>query len=264
MPDKDSQPTPYPDVNKVLEELLRRAKSILGEQFFAMYLYGSLSSGDFNPATSDVDFLVVTTSRLPEHTIAALEKMHTELQESGLPWADHLEGRYLPKDELRRHELGRAPTPNINEGKFYMDSEGSDWIIQRDVIRAGVTLAGPPPETLIDPVPPEHLRESVLRIMDEWWAPMLDKPDFLQNGGYQSFAVLTMCRTLYTLEHGQIASKPVSARWAIGALEPRWAQLIETALAMEHNSPTDILDETLAFIRFTRDRCAGFERRELQ
>jgi predicted nucleotidyltransferase len=257
-------PTPHPEVNAILGELLSGAKAILGDRFFAMYLYGSLSSGDFNPATSDIDFLVVTTGPLSAQTIAGLEKMHMDLKDGGLEWAKRLEGCYLVKDELRRHDPHHPPRPWINEGRFFMEGEGSDWVIQRHVLREqGLALAGPPPETLIDPVSPDDLRQSVLHILDEWWTPMLEKPDFLENGGVQAFAVLTMCRTLYTLEHGGIASKPVSARWAIAALDGRWRDLIERSLVMEHDSPTDILQDTLDFIGFTRDHAQRFERRAL-
>src|SRR5687767_4542592 len=128
-------PTPYPEVNIVLQELLAEANVILGNQFFAMYLYGSLSSGDFNPETSDVDFLIVTDGQLSPDTIATLESMHKRLWESGGIWAERLEGRYMPKDDVRRFQPDRAPTPTINEHEFYLDGEGSDWIIQRHVIR---------------------------------------------------------------------------------------------------------------------------------
>lgn len=240
----------------MLATLLAGARNVLGDRFFGMYLYGSLSSGGFNPGTSDIDFLVVTDSRLPDSSVSSLEGLHRRLWDTGLPWADHLEGKYVPREELRRYVAGRAPTPTINEGKFYLDGEGGDWIIQRHVIReSGLALAGPPPMDLIDPVPPDHLRESVLRIMDEWWAPMLENPEFLRNGGYQAFAVLTMCRTLFTLEFGRIASKPDSAAWAVSALEPRWKPLIAAALAMPRDAPDDLLADTLAFIRFTHSRC---------
>ncbi len=248
--------TPHPEVNAVLAELLGGARSVLGDRFFAMYLYGSLSSGGFNAKTSDIDFLVVTDGRLPDPSIAGLDSLHRRLWDSGMPWADRLEGKYVPKGELRRYQAGRAPTPTVNEGRFYLDGEGSDWIIQRHVIReSGLAVSGPPPAELIDPVPPEHLKESVLRIMEEWWAPMLGNPEFLRNGGYQAFAVLTMCRTLLTLEQGRIASKADSAAWAAGALEPRWKPLIAVALAMPHDGTDNILTETLAFIRYTNERC---------
>jgi hypothetical protein len=41
-------PTPYPDVNEVLNLLPTEAQNVLDNQFVGMYLYGSLSSGDFD------------------------------------------------------------------------------------------------------------------------------------------------------------------------------------------------------------------------
>ena len=43
------QPTPHQDINKILHLLLENIKEILKDQFIGMYLYGSLSSGDFQP-----------------------------------------------------------------------------------------------------------------------------------------------------------------------------------------------------------------------
>jgi hypothetical protein len=59
-------PTPYSDVNAVLDGLLSGVKQILGPRFVGMYLGGSLATGDFDPLRSDIDFLVVTTEDLPE------------------------------------------------------------------------------------------------------------------------------------------------------------------------------------------------------
>ena len=75
-------PTPYPDVNKILNLLLTSVQEILGNQLVGMYLYGSLSSGDFNPETSDIDFLVVTTSTLSDKAIAELRSMHQRIWKS--------------------------------------------------------------------------------------------------------------------------------------------------------------------------------------
>src|SRR5512139_2679143 len=92
-----NRPTKYPEVNKILDLLLTSISQVLGNQLVGMYLYGSLSSGDFDPETSDIDFLVVTTSTLPDKTIADLEAMHHRLWNSGQKWAGKLEGSYIPK-----------------------------------------------------------------------------------------------------------------------------------------------------------------------
>jgi predicted nucleotidyltransferase len=207
--------TPYPNVNATLQELLSGAQAILGSHFVGMYLYGSLAGGDFNPESSDIDFVVVTDGELPEETVNALAALHTHLASSGLKWAAKLEGAYIPRRTFRRQQPDAAPCPQINEGRFYVGVLGHDWVIQRDVLyRQGVTLAGPPPQSLIDPVTPDEVRQAVLDIFHNWWEPMLADPSWLHRDDYQAFAVLTMCRTLYTLQYGLIASKPVSARWA--------------------------------------------------
>ena len=129
--------------------------------------------------------------------------------------------------------------------------ESGYWIIHRQMLREhGVALAGPPPRALIDPVQPSELREAVLGILREWWAPMLVDGPLLQNSFYRCYAVLTMTRMLYTFRHTTIVSKPVAARWAEVALDRRWSPLIRAALAWSPDVPPDST-ETLAYIRYT-------------
>jgi hypothetical protein len=238
----------------VLDHLLADVQTVLADRFAGMYLYGSLSSGDFDPRRSDIDFVVTTTVELPEDVIAALDNMHTRIMSGGMKWAKKLEGSYIPQAALRRYDPKGPPYPTLNEGHFYMAPHGSDWIIQRHIIREhGVTLAGPPPATVIDRVQPDDLRGAVRGILAEWWAPMLDNPDWLRRDEYQAFAVLTMCRALYALEHGDIASKPVAARW-VQKTHNEWAELIERALAWHHGDSWDDLEQTLAFMRYTLAR----------
>lgn len=247
-----SSPTPFAAVNAVLQQLQTNVQTILGEQFIGLYLYGSLSSGDFNLNSSDVDFVVVTAATLPDNTIADLEKMHARLMTSSLKWATKLEGSYMPQHALRRYEPDAAPCPQINEGRFYVGKHGSDWIIQRHILREqGIVVAGPPIRPFIDPVTPDNLRQAVRGVLQEWWFPMLQDPSWLQRRDYQAFATLTMCRVLYTLKWGEVASKPVSTQWAMTALPSQWAPLITHALAWPQEPQPDSLPETVAFIRYT-------------
>lgn len=261
---RQTRPTPYPDVNDVLDLLLSNVKRILGDQFIGMYLYGSLSSGDFDPETSDIDFLVVTRDFLPEKTIAELEVMHTEAWATSLKRAGELEGSYIPRALIRRHDPEGAPCPTVNEGKFYLDQRGSDWIIQRHVVReSGVVVEGPDPRTLIDYVSPDDIRDGVLGVLQEWWFPMLADPSWLREHGgrYHAFAVMTMCRVLHGLETGTIVSKPEAIRWAQTRLPARWTPLIESAVAVSRGDQQDgFLDEALDFIRFVKGRTITSDR----
>jgi hypothetical protein len=111
------------------------------------------------------------------------------------------------------------------------------------------------PETLIDPVSPDTLKQATLAILQGWLEPLLEKSAELANCGYQSYTVLTLCRMLFTLEFGAIASKPVAARWAQETLGEPWAALIERAWAGRHNpqmkAQLDDVNGTLDFIHYT-------------
>ena len=260
---QQTKPTPYPEVNDLLHLLLFNVKRILGEQFVGMYLYGSLATGDFDPETSDIDFLVVTAETLPKEKIAELDAMHKETWATSLKRAGELEGSYVPKDLVRRHDPEGAPCPTVNEGKFFVDQRGSDWIIQRYVVREyGVIVEGPDPKTLIDFVSPDDIREAVRGVLGEWWFPMLDDPSWLRDHGgkYHAFAVITMCRVLHALEHGTIISKPKAVHWARENLGVPWQDLIDKAVAVSrHEKEAEFLPETLDFIRFVQEQTIKFE-----
>lgn len=265
MPDSTQNPTPDSEINAVLGELLSGIKTILGDGLVGLYLYGSLASGDFNPQTSDIDFLAVTAGEIPNEAIPALEAMHMRLwagceqpdclQTGSSKWAAKLEGTYLPQAALRRYDPNDPPRPTVNEGHFYLARQGNDWVIQRHILREqGVAVLGPPLQGLIDPVLPDELREAVRGVLQEWWAPMLQDPVRLQSDEYQAYAVLSMCRALYTLQYGKIVSKQAAALWAVETLEEQWSGMIKQAFAWRPGVQMDRLNETMDFIRLTIQR----------
>jgi hypothetical protein len=102
----------------------------------------------------------------------------------------------------------------------------------------------------------------VIELVRDWYARMLDDPDHilrLRFSGYQAYTVLTMCRILYTLELGAVATKPVAARWALTGQGKPWASLIQQAIDWRNGAPFDNLDETQDLIRHVVERCKRFE-----
>ncbi len=259
-----SQPTPDPDVNDILHVLLLSVQTILGNHFIGMYLYGSLASGDFD-TSSDIDFVVVTDDELAENIFSALQEMHARIAASDSKWAIELEGLYIPQRALRRYDPNHATHPHIERGgSLRIEERDSADVIHWHILRErGIVLAGPDPRTLIDPISPNELRRAVREILRGWWAPMLADSTRLQSRGYQSYAVLTMCRMLHTLRYGTVVSKPIAARWAQATLGERWVALIERALVGRHNSQSkaqsDDVNGTLDLIRYTLERGQEFE-----
>lgn len=250
--------TPYPAVNAVLRLLLQEVCAILGtELVVGMYCYGSLSLGDFEPGSSDIDFLIVTEhdEPMPDDTLHALAAMHARIAASGLPWADKLEGSYIPRVALRRYDPTRNQHPTIGaDWAFGIGEHGSNWIIERHIIREhGVTIYGPPLRILIDPVSPDELRAAVRQALDGFWRTQLagPEPEWLRTRDYQAFAILTMCRALYTLAHGAVVSKPAAAAWAQATLPTPWPGVIAKALTWRHDTRSADMTEMLAFIHYT-------------
>jgi hypothetical protein len=140
----------------------------------------------------------------------------------------------------------------LNEERLYLDRLGSDWVLQRHILREyGVIVSGPDLRGLIDPVAANELRNAVIDVLQDWWAPMLDDPSFLERDAYQVYAVLTMCRAWHTLKSGTITTKPKAARWALARADERRRPLIQLARAWAPGLSFQQLPETLDFTQQT-------------
>ncbi len=250
-------PTSYSEVNTILALLLSEVRALVGEELLGMYLNGSLSLGAFEPGSSDIDVLVATVDALTDEQVSALSDMHARLLTSGLSYATRLEGFYLPQAALRRSDPAttRYPFSAQAEGLLMVEL-GSDWVIQRHLVReTAFVLWGPPPQTLLDAVLPGELRAAVIDRVTGYWNQQLEHPEWLRTREEQAFAILTMCRALYTLVCGEVVSKPRAAAWAREALGAPWAQLIDRALLWRYDSRADDMTDMLNFVRYTIARC---------
>jgi hypothetical protein len=80
---------------------------------------------------------------------------------------------------------------------------------------------------------------------------------WLQVRSNHTFVTLTLCRLLYTLHTGSVASKPAAARWVEDASAGRWKGLLRRATSDEHTAEVvadDELHEALAFLEYTNER----------
>ena len=248
------QPTPYQDVNGLLSLLLGNLQTILKDQFVGLYLGGSLALGDFDPDRSDIDFIAVTADALSDETVAATQAMHRRLWSSGGEWAKKLDGSYVPQAVIRHWTSDDAPCPFVEGNQFTVTNQGSA-VIQRHIVREhGVIVAGPSSRLLIDPVDVDDLRRALWNLLEKWWRPLLINPAWVRESGNQPFAVLTMCRALYTLDHGVVTSKPIAACWVQQSLDEQWIALIDWALSWADNTQSDELASTLALIDYTLKR----------
>jgi hypothetical protein len=250
----------HPTVNALLVDLLSRAKGVLQDHFVGMYLDGSLATGNFD-CDSDIDFVVIADIDITNDLFLALQGMHKCVSASDNAWATQLEGYYISRRAVRRFDPPHPNLPNIQRGharNLELVPHDEAWAIHRHTLREyGMTLEGPAPKSLIDPVTSDQLLRA-MNPMLKWLREILGDPGHITHRGYQSYIVLTLCRILYTIEFGDIASKPLAARWAQESQGERWASLIERTWESRHNpgglASADDLHGTLEFIQYTLAR----------
>jgi len=278
------QPTPFADLNAVLAHLVEGARRRLGDNFVGAYLQGSFAIGDATEF-SDCDFIIVTRRDITLEELPPLQALHAEIHDLPYPyWRTALEGSYIPAPILKRWseeprdppgeprgpdwaDPGTSGSPARAYPLWYLDhgaktlvrSEHDNTQVVRWCLREkGVTLAGPPPKSLIDSVSPAALRAEVRQTMDQVLALDLKPMDLV---AWQAFWVGLFCRMLHTLSTGAVWSKKASMAWAQGALDPQWRELIGRAAtvrkgdAAQSGRPADPAEvaATRAFARHAVD-----------
>jgi hypothetical protein len=235
--------TPYADLDEVLAELLRQWRRILGEDLVGAYVQGSfaLGSGDQH---SDCDWLVVTRGSLTDPQLAQLRALHDEIPTRDGPWCHDLEGSYAPVDELNSVEhLGRKWLFNDHGHRTLVWDDHCNRAYTRWVLREhGITLTGPAPRSFMPVVPAAVLRREAAASLPTLLADLSPWIDIDTVAWGQRYAVVTACRTLYTLETAEVTSKQCALEWALRTLARRWQPLLaqvrdERSLGWEPDRP---------------------------
>lgn len=221
-------PTPYPQLNGVLDELARRTSDTLGHALVGIYLQGSFALGDFDEH-SDVDFITVVWEELGRRQAEALSSMHDALFDYPSAWAKHLEGSYVPAALLADPDRYGEPLWYLDHGsRVLVESDHCNTPVVRWIVRErGVCLIGPEPATLLPPVEADTLRRHMAGTIVGWGREILVDPEPYRNRFYQAFIVLNYCRMLRDLTVGRPGSKREGAEWAKAELDPAWSLLID-------------------------------------
>jgi len=256
-------PTPYPVLNTVLRDLVDSVQEVLSANFVGAYLQGSFAVGDFD-AHSDCDFIVVAEEELTDDEVAALQSAHERIYGLDIAWAQHLEGSYFPKSVLRNYDRSGGQLWYLDHGSRLLErSNHCNTVLVRWVVREkGVILKGPPPETLVAPIPVYVLRQEIMATVRDWGRDILADPGCYNNRFYQAFIVLNYCRMLHDLITGRPGSKRAGAEWARANLDPRWTALIDRAwggrpnpaVSVRQSADLEDFQATLEFVQYIMDK----------
>lgn len=257
--------TPFPDINEALAALESKIRGVLEQNLLGVYVVGSLALGDFDPAHSDIDIIVVTGEGLPASRVDALKTLHQHFASEPSPWARKLEVVYAPRAALRvPFKPLPGHVPQLEKGtELFIGPLEDGWVFQCWTLRErGLVVSGPDTSALAIVTPRAAMAEAVRAVAAQWLDDVEHDPTWLpwlrerENHG---FVVQTLCRLLYSLKTGEVTSKPHALAWGAQTLGEPWASLV-TTMGKTGELEDETVAATLAFIRYTYE--AG--RRELE
>ena len=244
----------FPDINDILTLLTKNLKDILKNQLIGVYLTGSLTYGDFDQGSSDIDLLVVLYSTLSSEERKKIENLHTQIESQNPKWATRIECSYITDDMLQCIDPPAKPRPYVNGGKMWNPDPpyGNEWLINLYALyECGVALIGPDPKILIGhSVDVEKVREASKKDLYQLWKSLTSNGSVTMSDHFQAHWVLTLCRILYRDKHDLISSKRTASSWVKKTYGNPWVDLIEKAENWQHGEIMNSTNEILEFIRF--------------
>ena len=221
-----------PDMDSVIESFVSHSRQILGENLVGVYLHGSAVMGCFNPAKSDLDFIVVIAHPMTDETKRAYMDMVLALNADGP--AKGIEMSIVLREVCKPFVY---PTPfelhfserhikwyNENPADYVQKMNGTDKDLAAHftVIRArGKCLWGAPVSDVFAEVPATDY-------MDSLWEDICDALEEIENN--TMYLVLNFTRVMAYKKDGLILSKKEGGEWALKNLPEEFAPVVRTAL----------------------------------
>jgi predicted nucleotidyltransferase len=223
-------------VSALLKEVTSALTAILGQNLVGIYLYGSLTQRAFNPERSDVDLIVVTERDMSEAQFRRVSAWLERAAESN-EWMTRLQMLFLIKREVLTMN---SKACLYQFGKLRRSGSDGNPIIWMNVLQSGVVLYGPRPEVFVPAITPEILFQALEREVSYLREEISEKPqsEWRDVSSYRAYAVLTLCRILYSLRYGTVVSKRVAAKWALKNLPEEWSEIITQALKSDDGEQT--------------------------
>jgi len=166
-----------------------------------LYLYGSLTTGDFSPASSDIDVLAVTERKPEGAVLDRLRALHLDLARDGGAYA-RLNCLYVPD--------GMLADPDRLHTYWYVD-RFTEWQVKvmtvAELHHSGQALHGPWPPLGLPDVSPGELREHVREQLASYWRPLTYRPRIWLQDKWVDFALVTLARTGALMRNGDLITK---------------------------------------------------------
>jgi predicted nucleotidyltransferase len=184
-----------------LRRVVRDLSRILRGNFVGFHIMGSFVMGDWDPKTSDIDFIAVTRKPLNKKESLEVGKMHKALSKTDL--GKKLDGAYTYLEQLQQKRFEER-TGSVENHEFKADCPchlSADNILC--LLKYGKCIQGVPIKQLGLSVSEEELSQTAYDMLLEDLHEIDEKEDFQTL--YE--ILIDMLRCIYTLETGELPTK---------------------------------------------------------
>lgn len=188
-----------PDVAGLLGRL--RDRLAARADVVGIYVYGSLVTGDYSPAASDIDVVVLVQREPDEAMTRELAELHAALAGTGGP-AGQLHCLYVAASSAADPEPLRT---------YWFGDRMTQWqmklLTQAELTSAGVALYGPWPPPGIKPVPLAAVQAAVHEEITGYWRQVSRRRRLWLQDTWIDHALVVLPRAEAVLTTGDLITK---------------------------------------------------------
>jgi Nucleotidyltransferase domain len=166
-----------------------------------LYLYGSLTTGDFSPAASDIDVIAVVGHEPSEVSLERLESLHRDLAGAGGAYA-RLNCLYVPAGTLGDSERLHP---------YWYGDRFTQWQVKvmtmAELAHSGRALHGPWPPPDLPEVSLGELRAHLREHTGDYWPEMLGRSEIWVQDKWVDHALVSLPRVAAVLRDGELITK---------------------------------------------------------
>jgi predicted nucleotidyltransferase len=188
-----------PDIALLLSRL--RDGLVTRGGLVGVYVYGSLVTGDFSPARSDIDVVVLVDRELDKAAIQELEQLHRALARLG-GIVGRLHCLYVPVET--------ASDPDCLHPYWFGDRM-TQWqlkvLTQAELASVGMSFYGPWPPPAIKPVPTADVQDAVHQEISGYWRRIARKRKLWLQDDWVDHGLVVLPRAEAVLTTGDLITK---------------------------------------------------------
>jgi hypothetical protein len=198
-----------------------------------LYLRGGLAFGEWVEGRSDVDFTATLSRRPTGADVASLRAAH-ETVAAAYGDSPYFDGHHLVAEDLTRSPADCPDVPSVQMHDFAI-RDAYDPVSWHELARHGLTVAGPPVESLGIWTDDAVLRAHTIDNLDTYWRRQTEQcadPRAASLPFTCEWVVPGVARLDHLLETGEQTSKSAAVRWGLGHYPERFHRVLRESLAV--------------------------------